>query len=181
MTRGLGERVRAGRLAAHLSQAQLGAPHFTRAYVSALELGKIRPSMRALEFLAEKLRLPVASLLTSAEDVAREQAAEEMAGDPLAEARELLARGIAQRSAADLTRGLELAADLDDPAALAERYAELAEARRRAGDAAGALPALRRAHALRAFARDRHLVEDARRVLAARRTRHAAPRHAPRS
>src|SRR6266498_1954301 len=51
----LGERLRKARIEAGLSQAQLGSPHFTRAYVSALELGKIRPAMKSLEFLAGKL------------------------------------------------------------------------------------------------------------------------------
>ncbi|TMD62265.1 MAG: helix-turn-helix transcriptional regulator [Chloroflexi bacterium] len=179
--RDLGERIRAARGAAGMSQTQLGSPHFTRAYVSAVELGKIRPSMRALDFLAERLGLPIASLVTSAQDVAREGAAEQLDGDPLAEARALLARGIAERSRPDLERGLELAADVDDPGALAERYTELADARRRAGDAAGALAPLRRAMALRALAKDRRLVDDARRALAAARAKRAAPRLSPRS
>ena len=52
---GLGERLRKARSEAGLSQSQLGAPHFTRAYISALELGKVRPAMSSLEFLASKL------------------------------------------------------------------------------------------------------------------------------
>jgi tetratricopeptide (TPR) repeat protein len=51
----IGERIRKARIASGLSQAQLGAPHFTRAYVSAIELGKVRPAMKSLEFLADKL------------------------------------------------------------------------------------------------------------------------------
>src|SRR5438046_8285696 len=56
----LGARIRKARGEAGLSQAQLGQPHFTRAYVSALELGKIRPAMKSLEFLAAKLGKPLA-------------------------------------------------------------------------------------------------------------------------
>lgn len=52
---GLGERLRKARSEAGLSQSQLGKPHFTRAYISALELGKVRPAMSSLEFLAAKL------------------------------------------------------------------------------------------------------------------------------
>ncbi|MBM4420995.1 MAG: helix-turn-helix transcriptional regulator, partial [Chloroflexi bacterium] len=52
--------MRAARLEAGLSQAQLGAPHFTRAYVSAIELGKVRPAMKSLEFLAARVGKPVA-------------------------------------------------------------------------------------------------------------------------
>ena len=55
----LGDRIRQARIEAGLSQAQLGAPHFTRAYVSAIELGKARPAMKSLEFLADKLGKPV--------------------------------------------------------------------------------------------------------------------------
>lgn len=47
--------MREARIAAGLSQAQLGAPYFTRAHVSAIELGKIRPGMRSLEHIAKKL------------------------------------------------------------------------------------------------------------------------------
>ncbi|HYY54825.1 MAG TPA: helix-turn-helix transcriptional regulator [Candidatus Dormibacteraeota bacterium] len=179
--RDLGERIRTTRTAAHMSQTQLGAPHFTRAYVSAVELGKIRPSMRSLEFLAGRLGVPMASLVTSADDLAHESASESIAGDPLAEARGLLTRGIAERSLADIERGLELAADVDDPAALAARYEELAATKRRAGDNAGALAPLRRAIALRAYAQDRGLVADARRTLATSRARRATPRPSPRS
>src|SRR5947207_3520549 len=56
--RQIGERIRKARIEAGLSQAQLGTPHFTRAYVSAIELGKVRPAMKSLEFLADKLGKP---------------------------------------------------------------------------------------------------------------------------
>ncbi len=68
--RGLGERLRKARTQAGLSQGQLGAPHFTRAYVSAVELGKIRPSVKSLEFIAAKLGKPTAYFM-------EEQGAEE--------------------------------------------------------------------------------------------------------
>ena len=53
--RQLGQRLREARVAAGLSQAQLGAPYYTRAHVSAIELGKIRPAMKSLEHMAGKL------------------------------------------------------------------------------------------------------------------------------
>ena len=59
----IGERIRKARTEAGLSQAQLGAPHFTRAYVSAIELGKVRPAMKSLEFLADKLGKPTAHFI----------------------------------------------------------------------------------------------------------------------
>src|SRR5213080_5258984 len=59
----LGERLRGARIAAGMSQAQLGAPYFTRAHVSAIELGKIRPAMRSLEHMARKLGKPASYFL----------------------------------------------------------------------------------------------------------------------
>jgi tetratricopeptide (TPR) repeat protein len=63
----IGERIRKARLDSGLSQAQLGAPHFTRAYVSAIELGKVRPAMKSLEFLADKLGKPASYFLEDAD------------------------------------------------------------------------------------------------------------------
>src|SRR5260221_355193 len=63
----IGERIRKARLESGLSQAQVGAPHFTRAYVSAIELGKVRPAMKSLEFLADKLRKPASYFLEDAD------------------------------------------------------------------------------------------------------------------
>lgn len=59
----LGERIRGLRIAAGLSQAKLGAPHFTRAHVSAIELGKVLPSLTTLAFFAERLDVQLRDLL----------------------------------------------------------------------------------------------------------------------
>ena len=50
-----------------MSQAQLGAPYFTRAHVSAIELGKTRPAMRSLEHMARKLDRPASYFLDDAD------------------------------------------------------------------------------------------------------------------
>jgi tetratricopeptide (TPR) repeat protein len=63
----IGERIRKARTEAGLSQAQLGAPHFTRAYVSAIELGKVRPAMKSLDFMAEKLGKSTSYFMEDAE------------------------------------------------------------------------------------------------------------------
>ncbi|TMC75040.1 MAG: helix-turn-helix transcriptional regulator [Chloroflexi bacterium] len=63
----LGDRLREARIAAGISQAQLGAPYFTRAHVSAIELGKIRPAMRSLEHMAKKLDKPASYFLDDAD------------------------------------------------------------------------------------------------------------------
>jgi len=69
----IGERIRKARTEVGLSQAQLGAPHFTRAYVSAIELGKVRPAMKSLEFMAEKLGKSTSYFMEDAEADRRRQ------------------------------------------------------------------------------------------------------------
>jgi len=71
----LGQRLREARVAAGLSQAQLGAPYYTRAHVSAIELGKIRPAMKSLEHMAAKLARPSSYFL---EDAGLERARREL-------------------------------------------------------------------------------------------------------
>ncbi len=51
----VGARLRAARTRAGLTQRELAAPRYTKAYVSALENGLIKPSMAALRFLARQL------------------------------------------------------------------------------------------------------------------------------
>src|SRR5437773_7118537 len=63
----LGERLREARIAAGMPHAQLGAPYCTRAHVSAIELGKIRPAMRSLAHMARKLDKPASFFLDDAD------------------------------------------------------------------------------------------------------------------
>lgn len=59
----IGTRIRAARLAAGLTQQQLADGRYTKAYISALEQGHTRPSMAALDFIAERLGLPPSTFL----------------------------------------------------------------------------------------------------------------------
>jgi tetratricopeptide (TPR) repeat protein len=59
----IGQRLRAARLQEGLTQQQLAAGRYTKAYVSALETGTSKPSMAALHFLADRLGVPVERLL----------------------------------------------------------------------------------------------------------------------
>jgi transcriptional regulator with XRE-family HTH domain len=59
----VGQRVRELRIKKGLSQAQLGAPYFTRAMVSAVELGKISPALKTLAHFASMLETPLKDLL----------------------------------------------------------------------------------------------------------------------
>ncbi len=90
----LGERLRAARLEAGLSQSQLGSPHFTRAYVSAVELGKIQPSVKSLEYLADRLGKPVSYFM---EDPSEGQRRQEREFEML-RAKDLIARGQASEA-----------------------------------------------------------------------------------
>jgi len=55
LARQVGTRLKAARTRAGLTQRELAAPRYTKAYISALENGLIKPSMAALRFLARKL------------------------------------------------------------------------------------------------------------------------------
>ena len=59
----IGTRLRRARLNAGMTQQQLADGRYTKAFVSALENGLSRPSMSALDFFANRLGVPSASLL----------------------------------------------------------------------------------------------------------------------
>jgi tetratricopeptide (TPR) repeat protein len=55
LARAIGTRIRNARLAAGLTQQALAGDRYTKAYISALELGHAKPSMAALDYLAPRL------------------------------------------------------------------------------------------------------------------------------
>jgi transcriptional regulator with XRE-family HTH domain len=55
LARQVGVRLKAARTRAGLTQRELAEPRYTKAYISALENGLIKPSMAALRFLARRL------------------------------------------------------------------------------------------------------------------------------
>lgn len=67
MAQRIGARLRRARTQAALTQAELAAGRYTKAYVSALEHGLVKPSMAALNFFAERLQIPIERLLTDGE------------------------------------------------------------------------------------------------------------------
>jgi transcriptional regulator with XRE-family HTH domain len=67
LARRIGAVIRAERLRAHMTQSQLADGRYTKAYVSALENGLAKPSLAALNFLAEKLQVPVTKLMAAGE------------------------------------------------------------------------------------------------------------------
>jgi tetratricopeptide (TPR) repeat protein len=63
----IGARLRRARTQAALTQAQLAAGRYTKAYVSALENGLVKPSMAALNFFADRLQVPIEQLMSDRE------------------------------------------------------------------------------------------------------------------
>lgn len=59
----IGQRIRAARVNAGLTQQRLAEGRYTKAYISALENGHAKPSMAALTFLSDRLGLPTAHFL----------------------------------------------------------------------------------------------------------------------
>ena len=61
----LGDRIRAARKERGLTQEQLAGPEFTKGYVSALERGSVRPSLKTLDVFSRRLGIPMASFLAA--------------------------------------------------------------------------------------------------------------------
>lgn len=61
----LGQRLRRARLARNLTQSEVAQQSFSVSYISAVERGQIRPSLGALERLADRLQVPLSELLST--------------------------------------------------------------------------------------------------------------------
>jgi tetratricopeptide (TPR) repeat protein len=59
----IADRVRTARIAANKTQQQLAGETYSKSYISAVERGKMTPSVQALGILAERLGLPVSYFL----------------------------------------------------------------------------------------------------------------------
>lgn len=68
----VGSNIREVRTRLGMTQAQLAAPEFSISYISAIERGKIRPSLRALSILARRLDVPLTFLLEGSPSQAAE-------------------------------------------------------------------------------------------------------------
>jgi tetratricopeptide (TPR) repeat protein len=115
----IGQRIGVARRNAGLTQLQLAQGRYTKAYISALEKGHAKPSVAALNFIADRLNLPPAYFLGGADTRWSRL-----------EADLLLASGRWQE-AADAYEAL--AESTSDRMALAELSVGLAEARCRTG------------------------------------------------
>lgn len=61
-----GQRLRELRLAVGMTQAQLAATEFSKGFISLVETGRARTSLRAAQIFAERLRVPLAELVDPA-------------------------------------------------------------------------------------------------------------------
>src|SRR5437667_8680273 len=59
----VGDNIREVRTKLGMTKAELAAPEFSISYISAIERGKIRPSLKALSILAKRLDVPLTFLL----------------------------------------------------------------------------------------------------------------------
>lgn len=140
----IGERLKAARLRAGLTQERLASGRYTKAYVSALENGLAKPSMAALTFFADRLGLPPSHFLTEGLPVwSRLEADIALAAGRWQDAADayesLLPNASDQGSRAELLRGLaEALSRLDRGAEAIAPAAESAEIFKRLGRAADA-------------------------------------------
>src|SRR3990170_4935467 len=133
LARGIGARLKAARLKADLTQQQLAGDRYTKAYVSALEHGHVKPSMAALNFLSTRLGVTAHALFTDEAEVwTRLEADLRLAAGRWREAIDaygaLLQGTVEPRARAELLRGQsEALARLDLGAEAATAGAEAAE------------------------------------------------------
>ena len=111
LARQIGQRLRRARLGAGLTQQQLAAGRYTKAYVSALENGLSRPSMAALDYFASRLGIPASKLLNDERPAwARLEADVSLASgrwdDAIAAYRDLLETPATRGARAELMSGL---------------------------------------------------------------------------
>lgn len=89
----IAERLRAARIAARMTQQELAGQMFSKSYISAVERGKMIPSLQALGVLANRLEVSISYLLGDGELYPLSLAAKRAAADILPE-RERAARQV---------------------------------------------------------------------------------------
>ncbi len=59
----LGQRIKVLRMTKGLTQSDLAGEDYSKAYISAIEQGKVRPSLSALQCIASRLQVELAQLV----------------------------------------------------------------------------------------------------------------------
>ena len=156
MTADVGARIRSLRTARGLTQAQLAEPQYTKAYISMLESGRTRASMKALEHIAGRLGVQPSDLLGGSPSPAAPQY-------DLLEARRLVEQG-------DATSAIPTLEALDEgltPSDQLVRLRYLAAAYNLTGEAKLAFPLLERAQRMAELLGDKAEMVRIKSVLAA--------------
>ena len=156
MTADVGARIRSLRTARGLTQAQLAEPQYTKAYISMLESGRTRASMKALEHIAGRLGVQPSDLLGGNPSPAAPQF-------DLLEARRLIEEG----RPADAIPLLEALEEGLTPADQLVRMRYLASANASVGEAKQAFPLLERAQRMAELLGDQEELVRIKAVLAA--------------
>ncbi|KAB3530523.1 helix-turn-helix domain-containing protein [Alkaliphilus serpentinus] len=68
----IGERIKAKRREAGLTQQQLGGQEFTKGYISQIEKGIVEPSMKVLTLISQRLDAPISYFLDEANEATSE-------------------------------------------------------------------------------------------------------------
>jgi HTH-type transcriptional regulator, quorum sensing regulator NprR len=156
MTADVGARIRSLRTGRGLTQAQLAEPQYTKAYISMLESGRTRASMKALEHIAGRLGVQPSDLLGGSPSPAAPQY-------DLLEARRLIEEGH-PKEAIPLLEALEEGLT---PADQLVRLRYLASANTWVGEAKQAFPLLERAQRMAELLGDQEEIVRIKAVLAA--------------
>ena len=156
MVADVGARIRSLRTARGLTQAQVAEPQYTKAYISMLESGRTRASMRALEHIAGVLGVQPADLLGGAASPVAPQY-------DLLEARRLIEQGLA----AEAIVILEALDEGLPPADQLVRLRSLATAHTALGQAKQAFPLIERAQRMAELLGDQAEMVRVKAVLAA--------------
>src|SRR2546428_253870 len=160
MVADVGARIRSLRTAKGLTQAQLAEPQYTKAYISMLESGRTRASMKALEHIAGVLGVKPADLLGGAPSPATPQFS-------LLEARRLIEQG----NAIEALPILESLEEGLTPADQLFRLRYLAVAYNLVGQPKAAFPLIERAQRMAELLNDQEEQSRVKAVLAAAYTR----------
>lgn len=113
----IGERIRTHRLSMGLTQLQVAEPEYTKAYISALETGIARPSMRALSIIAERLNCVPSDLVDDDRALPTGESLPSIVWVRVGD----------DRLYAELHDGRDIGVALKDPALRGMRVSELAE------------------------------------------------------
>lgn len=124
----LGEKIRNARLQLAMTQEELAGRHFTKGFISLLELDKARPSLESLSIIAARLNKPLTYFLEDLTDTCREVDLHNQIGHAYVYV------GDVEKARAEFGAALEMSERLDDDRRRAESMQGLGIAAFKSGD-----------------------------------------------